>query len=145
MTEDIRAALVTQEHKLTDATTSTDQEITQVATRMEKIGLSSAIEDNRQLGSDAAEVIEDLEAERASLHSTRVLMENLFSETHFLRTGQRIRNVQMSDSGQLLVGLLNTQGRSDQIQQDISNIKANKGGKGVVGIAEGLDINSFFK
>jgi hypothetical protein len=40
--------------------------------------------------------------------------------------------------------MFNTQGKSGEIQQDISNIKANTNGNGVVGMAEGLDINAFF-
>lgn len=50
----------------------------------------------------------------------------------------------MSDGGQLLVGLINTQAKDAQMAQDISNINAKNGGMGIVGIAEGIDVNAFF-
>jgi hypothetical protein len=112
---------LTQEAELNNAMMNTVQEITEVVNRMELMKVSSAADDHRQLGGDAADVIEDFEAERDSLQSARVLVESLSSETQFRRTGQRIRNVDMSKQGQLLVSLINTQERSDEIEQDISS------------------------
>ena len=145
MTEEIKNTLLTREAEITHAMTSTNHEIADVATCIEQMGISDHAANSPQRASDTAEVVEVLEAERASLQSAHVVLENLLSETRFLRTGQRVRDVDMSNGGQLLVGLFNAQGKPGQIQQDISNIKANTNGKGVVGIAEGLDINAFFK
>lgn len=145
MTEEIKNTLLNREVELTQAMTSTDQGITEVVTRIEQMHFSNPSADSVLQVDDIGEDIEDLEAQRASLQSARVVEENLFSEIHFVRTGQKIRDVDMSDGGQLLVGLFNTQGQSGQIQQDFSNLKASKGGKGIVGVAEGLDINAFFK
>jgi septation ring formation regulator EzrA len=67
MIEEIKNALLTREAELTRAITSTDQEITAVATRIEQMDVSNhSAHDIQQVGI-AAEVVEDLEAGRASL------------------------------------------------------------------------------
>ena len=99
MIEEITNALLIQETELKRAMTSTDQEIAAMSTRIKQMDVSGRSADILQQAGDTAEVAEDLEVESTSLQSARVVMENLFSETHLLRTGQRIRNVDMSNGG----------------------------------------------
>ena len=94
---------------------------------------------------DAEQDQEDLDAQRTSLRCTRDMLRTLISDIHFQRTGQSIRDIEMTDGGRLLVGQINVQNRPGKITQDISNVRATKEGKGIVGVAEGLDINAFFK
>jgi hypothetical protein len=93
---------------------------------------------------DSSEVVEQLENQRAALDASRKLLEDLRSETHHMRTGQRITKVEMSDGGKLLVGLINVDNSDGEIRQEIHDVKATTGGKGVVGRIQGFDVNAFF-
>ncbi|KAJ5825762.1 hypothetical protein N7474_002900 [Penicillium riverlandense] len=93
---------------------------------------------------DPSEVVEQLEDQRAALGASRKVLEDLRSETHQMRTGQRITKVEMSDGGKLLVGLINVDDGDGEIRQEIHDIKATTGGKGVVGRIKGFDVNAFF-
>ena len=122
---------------MTQAIIETDEQTAEVDMRLQKLALAQS--------SDARiEVVEELEEEIGGLRSSRKVFEELLSETHQLRTGQRLDNIDMSDGGQLLVGLINPQGRDTQIAQNIRNVSASRGGRGIVGVANNIDVNAFF-
>ena len=121
-----------------------DEQAAEVDMRLQKLSITDADQAGEQAKDGSKEVVVELREERAALCASRKVLEGLLSETHHARTGQRISNVDMSDGGQLLVGLINTQAKDAQMAQDISNINAKNGGMGIVGIAEGIDVNAFF-
>lgn len=90
-----------------------------------------------------AEVIEQLQDQRAALDDSRKLLENLLAEAHQVRTGQKITRVDMRDGGRLLVGLINCDDGNNDIRQEIHDVKATNHGRGVVGIVKGVDVNAF--
>jgi hypothetical protein len=104
------------------------------------------IEEGRLLDDpqDSAEVIEQLQDQRAALDGYRKLLAELLVEAHHVRTGQTITNIDMSDGGRLLIGLINCDDNNGEVRQEIHNVKATNHGKGVVGMAKGFDVNAFF-
>lgn len=91
----------------------------------------------------SVEVIEQLQDQRATLDDSRKLLEGLLAEAHQIRTGQVISKIDMSDGGRLLVGLINCDNSRGEIRQEIHDVKASNNGKGIVGIAKGVDVNTF--
>jgi Fungal N-terminal domain of STAND proteins len=144
VTDDIKTGLQTKEVEISQEIVETDEQIAEVDMMLQKLSVAQAT-DNEDDENDRAEAIEQLQGQRTALSASRKVLEGLVSETHHMRTGQRISAVDMSDGGKLLVGLINTDGGGREISQDIHDIKATKGGKGVVGIAQGFDVKSFFK
>ncbi|OJZ80252.1 hypothetical protein ASPFODRAFT_53584 [Aspergillus luchuensis CBS 106.47] len=95
--------------------------------------------------SDPSGLIEQLQDQRIALDLSRKFLENLLSEAHHIRTGQKITKADMSDGGKLLVGLINYESSREEVRQEIHDVKATSRGKGVVGMVKGFDVNSFFK
>ena len=144
ITDEIKKALATREVELAQAIIETDEQTAEVDVRLQKLALAQSKESGEVANDAQTEVVDELEEEIGGLRSSRKVFEELLLETHQLRTGQRLNNIDTSDGGQLLVGLINPQGRDTQIAQDISNISASRGGKGVVGVANNVDVNAFF-
>ena len=122
----------------------TDQAITQISNDLTLMTTNGQSRGGEEPDEDA-EQDQDLDAQRTSLRCTRDMLRTLISDIHSQRTEQRIRDIEMTEGGRLVVGQVNVQDRSGAITQDISNVRATKEGKGIVGVAEGLDINAFFK
>ncbi|KAJ5666552.1 uncharacterized protein N7477_009000 [Penicillium maclennaniae] len=87
---------------------------------------------------DSAEEIEQLQDQRAALDDSRKLLEELLAEARHVRTGQTITNVDMSDGGRLLVGLINCDEDNGKVRQEIHNVKATNHGKGGCGNGQRL-------
>ncbi|KAF9763199.1 hypothetical protein IL306_003217, partial [Fusarium sp. DS 682] len=62
----------------------------------------------------------------------------------FERTGQRIHNVKATDNSVALTGFVNAEGKEMTIEQDISNITANKSSIAVAGVVNNVDINALY-
>jgi hypothetical protein len=77
-------------------------------------------------------------------HHSKQLLEQLISDTRAARTGQRMENLRMEDGGKLLAGTINTQGKQE-ISQGIKDVSAVRGGRGIVGVAENVNIKDFFQ
>lgn len=92
---------------MTHAIIETDQETVEVNTRLQKLALSQSNESGEHTNDSHIEIVEELEEEIGGLRSSRKVFEELLSETHYMRTGQRLHNIDISDGGQLLVGLIN--------------------------------------
>lgn len=144
-TEEIRKKLDDQEELLKQEIASTEQAIAQISLAQSPVGTTNRPSHVADSGDDAEHDLEDLSAQRASLQRTQDVYETLLSDVHFQRTGQKISDIEMSDGGRLLVGKINVKDGSGDIKQDIKNVKASGQGKGMVGVAEGVDIDSFFR
>jgi hypothetical protein len=122
-----------------------DHQIEQSSTELAAVHDMSQPSHSPESDINAEQEVEDTEAQRTSYLCTQDVLRTLLSDVHVQRTGQRIEGIEITDEGKLLVGHFGTHERKGQIQQDISNVKATKKGRGIVGVAEGLDINAFFK
>ncbi|KAJ5757133.1 uncharacterized protein N7511_007315 [Penicillium nucicola] len=93
----------------------------------------------------STEAIQQLQDQDAGLDNSRKLLEELLAEVCHVSMEQTITNVDISDGGKLLVGLVNTDDDNGEVRQEIHNVKATSQGKGIVGMAKGFDVNAFFK
>lgn len=78
------------------------------------------------------------------LTASKQLVQELLSDTHWERAGQTLKGIRIEDGGKLLVGYVNTQGSDAQVSQDISNVSAVRGGRGMVGVAHNINVKDFF-
>jgi len=122
----------------------TEEQTAEVDMRLQKLALAQSKESGEQANNVQIEIVDELEEEIGGLRSSRKVFEELLSETHQLRTGQRLDNIDMSDGGQLLVGLINPQGADTQIAQNISNVSVSREGRGIVGVTNNVDVTSLF-
>ncbi|KAJ5652438.1 hypothetical protein N7507_009864 [Penicillium longicatenatum] len=90
------------------------------------------------------ELTNELENGVAVLSSSGKTFEGLLSATTELKSQQRFSGIQISDDSRALLGLMNPCAESSQITQSISNISIVRGGRGIIGLANNLDINKFF-
>ena len=90
-------------------------------------------------------LVDQLNYQRATLEATQEIMKDLLAQASQARRGQRITDVEMSDKGKALVGKSGFENNEGDFYQEIHNVKATTGGKGIVGVVKGLDINEFFK
>ncbi|OQD66191.1 hypothetical protein PENPOL_c005G10077 [Penicillium polonicum] len=90
------------------------------------------------------ELTSELENGVAVLTSSRRTFEGLLSATTQLKSQQRFSGIQITDDSRALLGIMNPSPGSSQITQSISNISIVRGGRGIIGVANNLDINKFF-
>lgn len=90
-------------------------------------------------------LLEQLKYQRATLDASQGLMEDLLRQAQQARSAQNITDVEMSENGKVLVGRIGFEDSEGEVYQRIHNVKATTGGKGIVGVAKGFDINAFFK
>jgi hypothetical protein len=144
MTEDIMNTLSAHEVELAQAIIETDEQTAEVDMKLQKLALAKSKQTGEHTKYDAeTDIADELKEESNALRISQRVFKELLSEAHHVRTGQRLNNIDMSDGGQLLVGLINVQGDT-QVAQDMSNVFASRGGRGIVGVANNVDVNSFF-
>ena len=90
------------------------------------------------------ELTSELENGVAVLTSSGKTFEGLLSATTQLKSQQRFSGIQVTDDSRALLGIMNPSPGSSQIIQSISNISIVRGGRGITGVANNLDINKFF-
>ncbi|GLA79168.1 hypothetical protein AtubIFM55763_002315 [Aspergillus tubingensis] len=117
-----------------------DEQNTETEKALQQVNTAQYTDD-----SDPSGLIEQLQDQRITLDLSRKFLENLLSEAHHIRTGQKITKIDMSIGGKLLVGLINYESSREEVRQEIHDVKATSHGKGVVGMVKGFDVNSFFK
>lgn len=120
-----------------------DKQMMEVKNRLQEVSIANA-QKSDEAAEEKAEVLKQINKERAALNASRNLLEGLLSNTQE-RTGIRVTNVRMSEGGQVMSGLVNTQGKYTNSNITIDNIEATSGGKGIAGIVEGVNLDNFFK
>lgn len=89
---------------------------------------------------DCSELIEQLMDQHAALDDSRKLLKELHAGS--LRLRQSITSVEVGNGGKASVGIINCEHISGDIDLAISDIKATNNGDAVVGIVQGLNLNS---
>ncbi|KAI9735864.1 MAG: hypothetical protein M1834_001329 [Cirrosporium novae-zelandiae] len=135
ITEDIRNILLTKKSNLKKDIEETNKQTTEVNMRLKEVD---------EQAKEPSEIAEELKDQRTGLCNSRKVLEGLLSDIHRIQTKQNIRQIDMSDHGQLLVGSINMGHKNTDLTQDISNVNAKQSGMGIVGVAEGIDVNAFF-
>jgi hypothetical protein len=92
---------------------------------------------------DRAAMMEELRALRAQLLALRKAFQDKLKAAHEKRTGQRIKDIELGKSSNVLVGLFNLS-ETAGIDQNISNVKTQENSKGVVGMANNVKLDALF-
>jgi hypothetical protein len=135
---------MTKETEIAGAIVARDKQIMEVKDRFQEVSIAAPTQEGDEAAEEKAEALKQINEERAALNASRNLLEGLLSKTQ-ARTGISVTNVRMSEGGQVLSGLVNTQGKYANSNVTIDNIEATSGGKGIAGIVEGINLDNFFK
>jgi hypothetical protein len=135
---------VTKETEIAGAIVTGDKQMMEVENRLQEVSIADPTQEGDEAAEEKAKVFQQINEERAALSASRKVLEGLLSKTQE-RTGISITNVRTSGGGQVLSGLINTQGKYTNSNVTIDNIEATSGGKGVAGIVEGVNLDDFFK
>jgi hypothetical protein len=92
---------------------------------------------------DQAAIMDELRALRAQLLALRKAFQDELKAAQEQRTGQRIKDIELGKSSNVLVGLFNLS-ETAGIDQNISNVKTEENSKGVVGMANNVNIDALF-
>ena len=133
--------LYIKEREISQEISKIDEQLAEARITLQNVTQAQLLNDHQ----DGAEVIEQFQDQCAALDDSRKLLESLRAEAHQVRAQQKITDVDMSDGGRLLVGIINFDNDNGDVRQDIHNVKATNHGKGVIGMAKGFDVNSFFQ
>jgi hypothetical protein len=100
---------------------------------------TSPLEDTLEDPEDQPRAIEELRQQETALKCSQNALEKaLITIEH--RTGVKVTNITVDDTGKVLAGLINTQGKYTTVDITIDNIKASSGGKVIAGVVEGVPI-----
>lgn len=133
--------LYIKEMEITQEISKIDEQMAEARLALQNVTQAQLLDDHQ----DGAEVIEQFQDQCAALEDSRKLLESLRAEAYQVRAGQNITNVDMSDGGRLLVGLINFDDDNGDVRQEIHNVKATNHGKGVVGKVKDFDVDAFFQ
>jgi hypothetical protein len=96
--------------------------------------------DTKEDPEDRPRAVEELHREEAALKCFHNVLEKALAKAEH-HTGVKVTNITVDDTGKVLAGLVNTQGKYTTVDVMIDNIKANKGGKVIAGVVEGVTID----
>ncbi|KAE8354419.1 hypothetical protein BDV28DRAFT_147150 [Aspergillus coremiiformis] len=139
-TDGIMSRLMGQESQLAHSLRETDEETAQLERRLTELSLQpSGIHDDT-----STSVVGALQERSMGLQSEQKVLEGLISDLRQAKASQRQQNIHVEDGGRLLVGMINVSKPSGEISQDINNISAVRGGRGIIGVADNVNITDYF-
>lgn len=144
ITDEIRDTLAMKGSELKQALEKTNENAACIDQRLHDMMLEPSPHNSDHYIYGQHEASDELRDRNTGFGIARQLLEELLSDTHSARTGQRLKNIHMEDEGRVLVGFVNTKSNDQQISQDISNVSAVRGGRGIVGVVQNADIEDFF-
>ena len=85
------------------------------------------------------ELLQEIQEQKASNDSFRRMCEEALSRTVYERTGQKIKGVRATDDSAALAGFVNITGEGLKIDQDISDVTADKRSFAAAGVIMNMD------
>ncbi|KAJ5564863.1 hypothetical protein N7513_001105 [Penicillium frequentans] len=116
----VQEDLYIKETEIAQEISKIDEQLAEARITLQNVTQAQLLNDHQ----DGAEVIEQFQDQCAALDDSRKLLESLRAEAHQVRAQQKITDVDMSDGGRLLVGLINFDNDNGDVRQDIHNVKA---------------------
>ena len=89
------------------------------------------------------ELLQEIQKQKASNDSFRRMCEEALSRTVYERTGQKIKGVRATGDSAALAGFVNITGEGLKIDQDISDVTADKGSFAAAGVIMNMDLTGF--
>jgi hypothetical protein len=85
------------------------------------------------------ELLQEIQKQKASNDNFRRMCEEMLSRTVYERTGQKIKGVRATDDSAALAGFVNITGEGLKIDQDISDVTADKRSFAAAGVIMNMD------
>lgn len=90
------------------------------------------------------ELLQEIQKQKASNDSFRRICEEALSRTIYERTGQKIKGVRATDDSAALAGFVNITGEGLKINQDISDVTADKRSFAAAGVIMNIDFKDLW-
>ena len=141
ISEEIQKSVAAQEVQLKRAITELDNFRPRLKSELAVItAASDPPGDTEEDPEDRPRAVEELHREEAALKCSHNVLEKALAKTEH-HTGIKVTNITVDDTGKVLAGLINTQGKYTAVDVMIDNIKATKGGKVIAGVVEEVRID----
>jgi hypothetical protein len=116
-----------------------DSETTGLEHSLQNFTADSKTEADEESEQSKEELLEELKKQQAASTALRDMCEEAFSQTVYERTGQKIKGVKATNDSSALAGFINTSGEELKINQDISDVTADKRSFSAAGVIKNMD------
>ena len=106
---------------------------------LQQLPVSSAQLSEEAEVSSRQELLQEIQKQKASNDNFRRMCEETLSRTVYERTGQKIKGVRATDDSAALAGFVNITGEGLKIDQDISDVTADKRSFAAAGVIMNMD------
>ena len=139
ISEEIQKSIAVQEVQLKQAITELDNSRPRLESELAEF-IASPPRDTEEDPEDQPRAVEELYQQETALKCSHNTLEKALAKTEY-HTGVKVTKITVDDTGKVLAGLINTQGKYTTVDVMIDNIKATKGGKVIAGVVEGITID----
>ena len=115
-----------------------ESERTAIESSLQQLSVSTT-QPNEEAERSRQELLEEIRQQKASNDTFWRICEEALSRTIYERTGQRIKGVRATNDSTALAGFINTTGEQLKIDQDISDITADKRSFAGAGVIMNMD------
>jgi len=140
ISEDIQKTIAAHEANLKQAITELNESRSRLGSELEEVSAHPPPEADDEDAEDLPRAVEEIHQQGSALGTSQNALERALAKTEN-RTGVRVTNITVDETGKVLAGLINTQGKYSQVDVTVDNVKATKGGKVIAGIVEGVTID----
>ncbi|KAI9656948.1 MAG: hypothetical protein M1831_004496 [Alyxoria varia] len=135
----IESDLVFREQEVANQASNTMQRIAAVEHSLRQLS-----EEEHDSHTDISDV-HDLQEESRVLQTYRDICRQEISRLQGWRKEQNITGVNMDHNSGVAAGIMNSASNDSQVKQNISQVSASGGSKGIIGIADKVNFDDFFK
>jgi hypothetical protein len=137
--------LAQKEKEIEQQGNQVDEQIAETEVQLVRVTSTSNNDQGQENEQNRLEVIEDIKQQQGILHLYRQMCKEAQAIVHSESTGQNIKQVTLSSSSRLMVGIINADGEESKIKQNIGDVSATDNSFGVVGIGRNIDTTEFFR
>jgi predicted nucleotidyltransferase len=131
--------LKANEADLEQELTRAGKEMVEIEQSLQRFTVGGSTERDEESEQSKKELLQELERQQAASTALRNICEEALSQTVYERTGQKIKGIKAANDGVALVGFINTPGEKLNMNQDISDVTADRGFV-IVGVANNVDM-----
>ncbi|KAJ4350308.1 uncharacterized protein N0V89_008929 [Didymosphaeria variabile] len=96
----------------------------------------------RECEPSRGELLHELGKRHTANQSFIKMCEEALSQTHYQRTGEKLKGVRATNNSSTITGFINTSGEESKIDQDISDVTADNFSIAVAGVVKNLDFKN---
>jgi hypothetical protein len=116
-----------------------DVERTATKASLQQLSVGGSIRLSEESERSRQELLQEMRQQKASNDAFRRICEEALSRTVYERTGQKIKDVKVTNYSAALTGFINTSGEEFKIDQDISGVTADNWSIATAGVIKNVD------